>query len=636
MSRLEDIREKLYRRKEEEAPAPRPETLPPRTREEQVAHIWASRTPPESLPNNIPPPYVRKRRISTLTLVAIGAVMVIGLGAIIGYLVLFPSTEVLLEIFGPSQVSAGEPTVITVRIANHSGVKLIDGALTITFPEGTLVGDQLDSSPGLIREKIEVPDIPAQGVFEKEIRVKLLGAVNQSLTVTGLYLYRPENVSSRLTRRSELVTAISRVPIALTLDAPERVSSGQEVSIGVGVDAEASFPFQDMTLEVGFPSGFEFTSADPAPAQDSRNLWPLGALEPGSSQKITIRGILKGDPEEVKPFHLRVGRFQAVTQSWLVLTEETAGPAIASPFLFTRTTLGGSRGGAVTPGGEISGSVFFKNNLPEPIQNVTITLTFPEKLAELGRVRVEGGFYDVVRRAIVWNPASEKRLGELGPGEEGILSFSLAIKPSLPIRSITDKNFVFLVRAIISSASPPPEYRGVDLTYEDSAEFKIDSWLTLSARASFHDSPVVNSGPLPPKVRQVTTYTVFLQLSSGPNDHRDVEVRGQLGGGVEWRGDLRVDSGEISFNPASQEFTWKIRELPAATGILRPQSTAILQVAMTPAENQVNRSPVLVKGIIARGIDTFTANEHASAVYDLTTELPKDPKSRSDEWLVVP
>ncbi|MEK9148093.1 MAG: hypothetical protein AAB650_01515, partial [Patescibacteria group bacterium] len=66
MSRLEDIREKLYRRKEEEAPAPRPETLPPRTREEQVAHIWASRTPPESLPNNIPPPYVRKRRISTL------------------------------------------------------------------------------------------------------------------------------------------------------------------------------------------------------------------------------------------------------------------------------------------------------------------------------------------------------------------------------------------------------------------------------------------------------------------------------------------------------------------------------------------------------------------------------------------
>lgn len=579
---------------------------------------------------------LRRRRLSLRTAVTLGFLALMGVGAFFGYIVFFARADVELEVLGPGQITAGEPTVITVRVVNRSPVLITDGAVTLNLPPGAiLVGQQaVPSSPA--RERLAVDDIPPGTEFKRELRIQFIGRNGEVQQISGLYLYRPENIQSKLTRQAAFSATVGRVPAAITVDAPDKVNAGQELTVTVGVDSETSVPLPHISLGIDFPSGFELRSADPAPSPDIPNLWPLGNLASGTSTKIVLRGVIRGDPEESKPFHVRLGRYDASRKSWLVLTESAVGPTIASPFLLAQASIGGERRGALVPGTRIDGSVLFRNNLSQPVQNVTVTVSFPEQLVELETVQAEGGFYDVTRRMLTWNPASTETLRELDAGEEGRLAFSFTLKASPPIRMFSDKNFRFPITSSVDTGTPPPDFRGVPLVYNDTAEFQISSRLALFARAAYYDSPVPTSGPLPPKVRQATTYTVFLQIGSGANDIRDVSVTALLPGGVEFKSAVGSDVGTVEFNPASREVVWRVGQLAAATGILRPHARATFQIALTPAENQINASPPLLTAINAAGRDSFTGRDLAVATEDVTTELRTDTRSNSQEWRVVP
>lgn len=637
MTRLDDLRDELYRRQSPKLSTEGGDSLPLSKKEEPVERSWAPVEEKESteLLHSMPVTRPKTRWFSGRAIFTAVSLLVVGMGAFVGYSLFFVSTDVRLSIQGTEQATAGEISTFAVRIVNKSSATLKEGVVTLTFPTGTTYVDRADASLGPLRDRIEVPDIPPGGEFQKDIQVRLIGVLDESETVSGFYVYRPEDIQSKLTRQAEFKARIARVPVAVTVDTLEQVNSGQEISVTVAVDSEFSAPFSDTSLGIEFPPGFEFLRSDPPLATAGEYIWNIGDLQSGVSEKIVIRGRVKGEPEEVKAFRVRLGRYDARTKTWLLLAETSAGPKIASPFLLARTALNGNRAGSIAPGDRVDGNVFFKNNLPQKIQNVIIAAALPENLVELQSIRVEGGFYDVTRRALVWNSSSDNRLKELDSGEEGTLAFSFNMKKSLPVRSFSDKNFVMSVTTVIDSATPPPDYRGVSLKYQDSIEFKVESHLGLSARAAYYDSPSPNSGPLPPKVRETTTYTIYFQLSSGANDLRDVEVRATLPGGVAWKDVLKTDIGVLSFNEAANTISWKIPTLAASTGLLRPPLLAIFRVAITPADNQATTAPDLVQGISASATDSFSGTSQNAEVKNLTINLPDDPQSNSNQWRVV-
>ncbi|MBI4132093.1 MAG: hypothetical protein HY474_00495 [Candidatus Sungbacteria bacterium] len=633
MSRLEDIRGGLYRR---EPPAEEPQEGS--LRAEHPNSLPSGWEEPDAAPRLMDRVYLaklRQRRFSGRTLVMLGLLALLGIAAFIGYTLFFARADVRLEILGPDRITAGEPTTITVLITNRGSVALTDGALTLTLPPGAILAGEPAPASSPVRERLTIDSVPAGGEFRRELRVQFLGRDNETLEISGLFLYRPQNVASQFTRRARFIAPIGRVPFVITVEAPERVSSGQEITVTIGVDAETSVSLPQMSLGIESPPGFELKSASPLPPADAPNLWPLGNLEAGTLTKIVLTGVLRGEPEEPKLFRVRLGRYDAGTKSWLLLTEASAGPTLASPFLLAQTTLDGNRRGPLAPGARIEGRVRFRNNLAQPVQNVTVSVSIPEQFVELETVRVEDGFYDVTRRFLTWNPASVAGLAELGPGEEDTLNFSFTLKANPPIRGFSDKNFRFPVLTTIDTGTPPPDFRGVSLAYRDTAEFQISSRLSLAARASYYDSPVPSAGPLPPKVRQTTTYTVLLQLGSGTNDVRDVMVRAVLPGGVEFGRVVSSDLGSVEFNPASRELSWRVGQVPAATGLLRPHAAAFITIAFTPAENQVGVSPPLLTAISASGRDGFTGTELSAAADDLTIELKGDSRSSPQEWRVV-
>lgn len=635
MSRLDDIREELYRKRENRSPSPPQESPIPPRREGAVKSFWANVSPTEpDLIMGAPDPGRRSRSLRDIALIAGGGILVAVAGWV-GYILFFSSADVAFSILGPSQVTAGEATVFTFRVANRSRVAIMPSDATITFPAGTALegGAAIASTP--LRVKVSFPDIPAGGEHQVDVRVRPFGVLGQDLLVTAIYLYRPENIQTKLPKQEVFHMTVSRLPVVVSVDAPSQASSGQDYTLALAVDAELAEPIAGLSLGIEFPNGFILKTANPALSAGSVRAWPLGDLASGTSQKFSITGTIAGDPGEVKSFHIRLGRYDIARNDWFLLTDTTAGPTIASPLLFTQATLNGARSGSFGPGERLDGVVSFKNNLAEKVGNVTILLSFPEKFVALETVRAEHGFYDVTKQLLTWNPASDAHLQELAPGESGTFAFSLTLKSQLPVKSFSDKNFTFPLRSAIDAASPPPDYQGVALRSEDTVVYKIESPISVAAHASYYDSPVANHGPLPPRVRAATTYTITFQLTSGSNDIGNVEVHAKLPGGVGWKGEVAKDLGAIDFNAQTQEMVWKIPQLPAATGILRPPARALIQLELVPAQSQVGMSPTLVQNISATGRDLFTASTQTGSAPELTIELTADKRSVGQEWRVV-
>lgn len=639
MSRLEEIRERLYAKRAARLVPPKTKAVPDSGGEDATPQQWTEG--PSASPRLMDRFYLARlsqRRLSMRTVIAFGLLAFAVVAAFVGYGMFFDRASVRFEIIGPGQITAGDPTTVTLRVVNRSQVAITDGVITLTLPPGSARAGEANTPLSLepVRERIGIDSIPSGAEVSRELRVQFLGSSGVVERISGVFTYRPENVQSSLTRRAEFSAPIVRVPVGISVDAPEQIGAGEELTISVGVSTETPIPIAAMALGIEFPPGFDLISAQPAPPAGTLNRWPLGDLTAGTSTRIVLRGTLSGEPGEHELFLIRLGRYDPSADSWLILTETSAGPTIASPFLLVRTALDGNRRGPIMLGQRLEGRVQFKNTLAQPIQNLTVTLAMPERLVDFSTLQAEGGFYDATRRLLVWNPASSGVLKELGPGVEDEFAFSFALKATPPIRSFADKNFRFPITTTIDTGTPPPDFRGISLAYRDRIEFEVASRLTLAARAAYRDSPVPNTGPLPPRVGQTTTYTVFLQLGSGANDVQDVSVRALLAGGVEFRGAISSDIGSVEFNEASRELVWRVGRLAAATGILRPHSSVVIQLALTPAENQAGISPPLLIDIRSSGRDTFANQDLSAAAENVTTELRTDSPAGPEEWRVVP
>ncbi len=635
MGRIEELREKLYRRRVQERERPPEGEVRLKRRAGGVPPGWseARQAGPTLIERVIRRELDGGRRRRKMLF--IGALLfLLAAAGLVGYFFYPGGRQVEFEIVGPKSAEVGAVTTVLASIRNSGTVPLQSGTLTVTYGPGVVPVGSGEAGFTSSREKVPLTDINPGQELRRELRVRLFGRPGEARTVSAAYVYRPKNVASDLIKKAEFFLVISRVPVVLTIDAPEAVSAGEAFDFAVLLDSESSTAIEAVAFRIDFPPGFELLAAEPAPAEPP-SLWDIGDLKPGETRRISLAGKLRGEPEEVKAFTARLGRYRRESQEWLPIVEATRTARIASPLLFVRTSLSGRRDGIIAPGERIEGEVFYRNSLGEKLENLVITLSFPETLVLLESLSAPAGFYDVTKRLLTWNAASHLPLREISPGGEGRIQFSFTVRPTLPIRTFADKNFTFPVLTAISPASPTPEFRGVSLSYQDRILLKVATRLTLAARATYYNSPVKNSGPLPPRVRSETSYTTHLQLSNTSNDLSEVEVRGILGGGVKWLRAEEPSTGTIGFNEVSGEVVWRIPRLPAATGILRPSASALFQVAITPAENQAGLAPALVTAVTATGRDIFTGEEVGMSVVALTTELLSDLRSNSGEWRVI-
>lgn len=635
MAKLDDLRQRLFRTRETFTEREGEPTLS--APELSGPHTWAEEKDPEAAVLRMQAQYKRTRKVVFWGVMA-SAVAAIGIAAVafvyLGRLGTVSERNIEIDITSPEVITAGDKVEFSVRFKNTNTIALESVDLIFEYPEGAL---PLRGDPprGKFRERVAVGRLEPGEEQTKTFEAFLFGKETDTLEARATIEYRPSNTSARFGKDTSRSLRVGHSPIGVAISTPSEATTGQQVEIVIKYVSAAEASFTDLSLDVMYPSGFTFESADPAPVRDN-HIWYIGTLEPGKTGSITVRGAITGEPQEEKHVDARIGVWHEDTDTWNTLAEGTGAIALRASLLAVHTTINDMREYIGKFGDTVFISLAWRNNLSVSAQHVVIEAEISGEAFDYGSVSVDKGSFDGVNRKAIWNASSEPALRFLDSGESGTVSFSVKLLPNPPVRRFDDKNFTGTISTLITSSTIPEGFEGVDIRGRDTLSFPISSHLALVSRGQYFGGVIPNSGPLPPRVGQETTYTITWSLSSPANDIEGVTAHASMPSYMRWKQLVNPAGENITFNPDTGDITWDVGFLVAGTGFTRPARDVTFQVGLVPGANLEGSTPQLITTATAQGKDTFTHVNLNATASEVTSAVRSDSQVAPEQYRVAP
>ena len=531
-----------------------------------------------------------------------------------------------MTVEGGEEVSSGKKVSWRVTYKNSNSAQLENAALIFDFPEGSqpLVGEF--SKTGLRRERREVGTVSQNSSGEEVFSAIVFGHKGASLGGKVTIEYRPEDASARFSLEEKFSTFIKGTLLGLEFDIPNDLRAGQDAEVKLRIVSTAESVFRGLTVGISYPSAFEFTSATPKP-DSGDGTWFIGDLSAGSEFVITLHGKIRKS-ESAETFKAQVGLYDRTKNDWKLFSTATESFSVASSLLTVGldATHGEIAPGITSAGSRFAATVSWRNNLPVAVHNVSIDVSLDENFFDLRTLETAFGEYDRVKHAIRWTGGRVPQLSILDPGAEGRVDFGLLIKDDIPIDSFDDKNFVIRLKANISSAEIPPGFEGVNISGETEKSYKIASRVAFSQKGYYYDSRIQNSGPIPPRVGEETTYLIVWSVLNSVNDLKNVRVRATLPSYVDWKNVVIPPDNTISYKASTGEIAWSPGTIPAGTGYIQPAREIAFQIGFTPSLPHVGKSPQLISVATFEAEDDFTGTQFTRTGTDVSTALRDDPQ----------
>jgi len=624
---LDDLRKQLYNKNS--IPSDRPK--PPAEFDLGRASLQQSSVQdgPKWTEEEIKKPFaltVKQRRWAIF-----GAVIsVIVVGAIMGGLYWFWSNSfdkagVALDIFGPERIVSGEEVSYVVRIKNNTRIALQGAELEFLFPAGSISSDDQEASKqgesNLVVKSIG--NLAAGQETQEAFQIRVLGDKDTEQKFLAKLSYKPSNSSMDFLNEKDFSSTIISVPLVLGFTLPEKIVSDQVLNFSLKYVNTSDATFSNSKLKIEYPAGFVFDSALPSPSEEN-NIWDLSEIGSGEEGRIIIKGTISGNEGESKAFKAQIGMMQ--NGEFMAFAQTLNSPQVSVSPLAVEQEITDPIDGLISLGQIVTYKLKYRNTTNVSIGPVVVTLKIDSRAVDVASFNVSNGFFSSSDNTIIWNSSSLPKLENLLAGAEGELTFSLKIKDKLPITSSADKNFTVTTLAQIDSPNVPLSLTGTSLTGKSKFIAKISSRFVLSMKGYYNDRLLPNSGSLPPKVGQETTYTVYWQLINVSNDLTDVIVETSLPPYIRWKENVYPKNEDIRYDEATGKVIWKISRLAAGTGLglLLPVKQVAFQVGFMPSIGQVGDIATVVKEVRASGKDNFTEKDILTSVIELKSDMPSD------------
>ncbi len=535
------------------------------------------------------------------------------------------SKNVDISVLGPSTIRAGEVLELGTIISNTNNADLELVNLSIQYPSGSRNPD--DSAKSLTYTKDELGVLGAGAETVRNVRSVLLGAPGEIKELKFSVEYKVKGSNATFYKDKIFEITIGDAPITLTVENPPSATSGDSFETVVTVTSNSPDILKNVVLKAEYPHGYSVLDTKPAAIADN-NLWVLGDLAPKSKMMATIHGQIIGENSEERTFRFYVGVSDEssaspdlkVTIASLSNTIAINRPSISLDILFN----GENSSTYIAPDArDISTSIKFRNNLSEKMFNPRLEVTLSGVVLNKSSVNVSNnGTYDAVKSKIIWNLINTSNdLPELAPGEGGSVSLRFASLPSsaLPLGNHDIKLTFSLTALQVGASGQRP------LAVSATRTVKISSQVSFSSRVLRTLGSFANHGPIPPKVKEETTYTVVLNVGNTQGDLADAKVTAKLPRGVGWLGGSTFASGGMTYDPVANLVTWNLGMLQSGTGFSSATREQSFQIALTPTADQIGTAPFLLTNIVFSGRDTATGEIITTSNPPLTTRLTSDP-----------
>lgn len=623
---LEELEKELYK-KQPNLPEQKPGIFRPEYENQEMPKPqkeWQPETPKKQF--KLPKAKIKKYLFWSAIIIVIAAFITLavwGSGAFRS----FDKSKINLQIDAPKTVKSGERISVVINYYNDNKVALKDAKLYIEYPTDSLpLGEGFSQQTYFFAKTVDLGDIAPKGNGRLEFPAQVFGAIDEEKEIKARLTYMPENFTSQFENEYSKSFAIKSIPLSLDWYFIEESISGQEFEAKLSIINSSINDFHNLRVNVEYPSGFTFSSADPAPSE-GQNTWDFEKITQRGEEEITIKGRITGLSREQKSFKARLGmvREKNGVQEFVLYEELKTPTTIVSSPLFISQEIRNLKNNTVSAGDFLNYIIKYKNTANVGIEKVEITSELSGSVLDFTTLNIDRGSFDSIRKIISWKGGQAQELNVLAPNESGELKFSIRLKDPLPIEKFSDKNFTVQNKATINSTRIPSSLAGVDIKGEDTLSLKVNSDITLRQKGFYYETPISNSGPIPPRVGQTTTYTIIWQISNTSNDIEDVVIESYLPAYMSWQGQIEPKGANIFYDNDTKKITWNLGKLPAQTGILLPIKQASFQIALTPSLNHLGKVLDIIGEANISGKDAFTNEMLQDFAPIVMTDLPDDP-----------
>ena len=543
-----------------------------------------------------------------------------------------------MSITGPVNFGAGEEVSLRIFIENKNTSNLESAELLIDFPDGAR--GTLGSENKKSRIAKSLGTIGPGVIVNEKITAEFFGEENEVKNVFVTLEYRFEDSNAILEKKTEHTIHLISSPVNFTIDMLDEATSNQEIEIVIAVDSDTPDTVKDLLFEIYYPFGFTFLTAEPEPKYGN-NVWDLPDLEPFGLQEIHIRGIVKGEDDNSKVFSANLGvqdpKDSKSIETIFSSTEESI--IIKRPFIGLQVLVDKEDASdyIVINGRErVHVSIPWVNNLDTKIIGASIEVKLNHDIIDRSSILMMNskGFYRSLDDTVIWDSRTNPELAVVMPGATDVVGFTFELLP------IVSNNRLFEnVEIVIEATAQGRRLSDMNVPQKVKTPVKgyarLLSSINLSSRALYYEGPFTNTGAMPPKVNEETTYTIVWQVTNGTNEISNATIRSTLPTYITWKGVVSSDSENVIYNELGGEVVWNAAKIEAGAGITREPKEVAFQVGLIPSVTQVNKSPVLITETTLTAMDDFTGLIVNDVEYDKNIRLTTDPYYVKGEGEVV-
>ncbi len=507
-----------------------------------------------------------------------------------------------ISILGNAFTAGGEELSIVVGITNRNSMPLELVDLVVQYPKGGAQDQSSDTEN--FRESLGT--IPAGGVHNENVKIILYGEQGAIRPIKVFIEYRVPGSNSIFIKEKPYQVTISSTPVNFLVDAPTSISPNQNITLNVKSILNSNTVLPNVLLKVEYPLGFKFNSATPAPSSGN-NVWNLGDLSPGADRDISISGSMVDVFEgEEKSFRIFSGSPSTSDKSSIgvIYNSLIHTLTVQRSSIEARLTINNQekKEFAVDSKNIITGSINWSNNLETKIDDLKIVAKLSGNAYNKKNVTAQSGIYDSLSNSMSWDKFSIRELAEVNPGESGSVEFTISPIPLLSNIDGIINNPSINIDISISGKQLVQGYEPLELNTFESKVIKVVTNAGLSHKGLYYSGPFKNTGPIPPKVENETTYTINWSLSNTSNSISKGEVRAIV---PIWSRFIGPETNELTYNTASREVIWKVGKIPKSTGITVADKAISFQIGFTPLFSQINTVPDIINEAILTGHDDF-------------------------------
>ena len=570
-----------------------------------------------------------RKKIYKFGAIALGVIFLIA-SFTVGYVKFkqsaFKESNVTIKIEGPSEVNGSENAKYKVTFKNDNRSDLSNAQILLNYPENFKPKENQDlkiNDPA--NSKIIVGTIKGRAEKSFEITGDFFAAKDDVVYLNATLEYSPSDFSIKFQAKNQLGVKVGSSPLFLEIEAPLETVSGSKTDYVINYKNTSSEYFDGLRLKVEYPDGFSYISSDVSPSEGN-NVWYLGSLGPNQDGKIVITGNIKGSGEEGKTIKAYLG-YSGADGKFAVYNQKERITKIASSILSISQSLYNQTDLNIDPGEVLRYTIKFANNGDIAIKDAIITEEIDSRVLDFSKLYLDKGkgSYDASKKTITWRAAELPKLASLAPGDEGEVSFSIPVLEIIPVENSNDNNFTVVSTARIDSPTIPSPIGSNKTIASNVMALKLNSKIILDEKGYYADSGIPNSGPLPPKVGQETSYTIHWKVINVSNDINDVKVVSSLPSGVKWTGKFLPISEAINFNDRTNQIEWNAGNLKNGSGILDTPREVSFQISVTPQINQVGKEILLLSPLILTAKDMFTNIDAKVEVKEKDNKLIEDP-----------